>query len=194
MKHLTTKDKRAKQGGYVLPLALVLLILSAFILTSVTTAIHRKWSAAEQELFVQQELMTYNPATTLLDICMASLPSSEDPTTSLLCGHRGSHDTSDGWTTIDAPSGCDGGTHARCWRVIEVDDTKTVQLASGIGDRELLEVHIQIAVGCHGAIDMVRDCGRLGLLNTPLLQEYVPSVSSSLRPPGVLTRDIGCAP
>ena len=57
-------------------MALLLTVIAAIILTSVTTAIHRKWSAVEQELYVQQELMTYNPATTLLDLCMAWLVSS----------------------------------------------------------------------------------------------------------------------
>lgn len=161
MKHFTTRDTRAQQSGYVLPMALLLVVLAAIILTSVTTAISRKWNAVEQELFVQQELMTYNPATALLDLCMARLAS--QPSLSNICGYGANTPTTDGWTTVDGTSGCDDGTHGRCWRVIDVD-TENVRLVSDVGNRELVELQIQIAVDCFGAIDMERDCGRLGLI------------------------------
>ena len=105
--------------------------------------------------------MTYNPAVSLLDLCMTNL---SQPSLSNICGYGDDLPTTDGWTTIDGLPNCGDGTHHRCWRVIEVDDTQTIRLASGIGDRELLEVHIQIAVDCLGAVDMLRDCGRLGLI------------------------------
>ena len=47
--------------------------------------------------------------------------------------------------------------------MIDFDD-EPVDLVSGIGQRKLVEIQIQIAVGCHGSSDPERDCDRLGLI------------------------------
>ena len=152
------KNRDAEQSGYILSMALLLLVVCAIILTSVTVAISRKWNATQQELLVQQELMTYNTAVTQLDLCMTEVPSDAALVPAL--------DTSPcnaDWTTISGATNCGDGTHARCWRVAGFDPG-VLKLVSGAGNRDVAEARIQIAVGCIGAVVMERDCDRLGLI------------------------------